>query len=190
MDTLYFISDLSGAWAWPIAVVFIAIILRKPIADLINRITSISHNETRIDLIPLVESRATAESAGSLQPGDTEGDGRSHESIAASPRAAIIEAWIRVQTAAEEMIQERDPSLRSLRPRSSGQVINFLRQSGIVDDNVATLLRELMTARNQAAHHMDLNVSVEDARSYVDVAEQVVAALGKERAEHINDRGI
>ena len=173
MDTLTFVSAILGSLAWPIAVAIMVIILKKPLVGLFERITSISHNQTRIDLVPLVESKATAESAGALSD-EPETDHLGRDSIAASPRAAIIEAWIEVEIAASNALQSIDSSARR---RSPGQTIHQLSRSDLIDPSLESLIKEMMSLRNQAAHLPDLNISSEDARSYVETAGQVSATL-------------
>ena len=46
MDVFMFLAAILNAVAWPIAVAFIAIVFRKPLIGLIERITRISHNRT------------------------------------------------------------------------------------------------------------------------------------------------
>ena len=181
MDVFSFVSDIVGSLSWPIAVALIVIFLRKPIIALLNRITRISHSQTRVDLAPLVVSRDRAESTGSLSPSNPVTDATARESIADSPRAAIIEAWIKVETAANEALQKKTGSnldaLSRIRPLSRGALIRLLREHELADERLDWLLRELMNLRNQAAHELNLDIDSEVALVYVESADRVAAEL-------------
>ena len=174
MDIFEFIPAILNALAWPIAVILIAIIFRKPFIGLIERITRISHNQTQIDIAPLLESNDAAEIAGSLSSEEPSSDSLVHHSIASSPRSAIIEAWLTVESAAFEAL-----SFRGIPPdrRSRARVIPLLRQQGLIDAALESVLHDLLRTRNEAAHQLDLSISPEAARVYVEIADRVSATL-------------
>ena len=174
MDYFTFVAAIFAAVAWPIAVALIAIVFRKPLIELIARITTISHNQTRIDMAPLEESSAAAEIAGSLTIDDSQSDSRADSTIASAPRAAIIEGWIRVESAAWEALARKRITPER---RSRSQMLHMLRDQKLLDPALLRLVRDLMMTRNRAAHESDLDISPEAARRYVDIADQVVATL-------------
>ena len=175
MAIFEFISAIFGALAWPIAVVIIAIIFRKPLVGLIERISRISHNQTHIDIEPLVASNDAAKIAGSLSSDeDLSSDNLARNSIESSPRAAIIEAWLTVETAAFEAL-----AFRGISPgrRFMAQMIPLLRQQGLLDAALEPVLRDLLGTRNEAAHQLHLAISPEAASVYVEIADRVAATL-------------
>ena len=175
MAIFEFISAIFGALAWPIAVVSIAIIFRKPLVGLIERISGISHNQTHIDIEPLVVSNDAAEIAGSLSSDeDLSSDNLARNSIESSPRAAIIEAWLTVEKAAFEAL-----AFRGLTPgrRFMAQMIPLLQQQGLLDAALEPVLRDLLRTRNEATHQLDLAISPEAASVYVEIADRVAATL-------------
>ena len=174
MDIFEFISAILDALAWPTAVVMIAFIFRKPFISLIDRVTRISHNQTQIDIAPLVASNDAAEIAGSLSSDDPTSDNLARDSIASSPRAAIIEAWLTVETAGFDAL-----SFVGIPPdrRSMGRMIPLLRQQGLLDAALETVLHDLLRTRNEAVHKLDLGISPEAARVYVEIADRVAATL-------------
>ena len=141
MDVFSFIAAILTAVAWPIAMVLIAIVFRKPLIGLIGRITRISHNQTRIDIAPLVESNDAAEIAGALSLEDLSSDNLARNSIASSPRSAIIESWLAVESAASEAL-----AFRGVVPdrRTRARIIPLLREQGLLDAALEPLLRDLL----------------------------------------------
>ena len=174
MDIFEFIPAILNALAWPMAVVLITIIFRKPFIDLIARITRISHNQTQIDIAPLVESNDAAEIAGSLSAENASAANPAHDSIASSPRSAIIEAWITVESAAFEAL-----SFKGIPPdrRTRARIIPLLRQQGLIDPALEPVLHDLLRTRNEAAHQWNLGISPEAARLYVEIADRVATTI-------------
>lgn len=167
METLSFIAALVEALAWPLAIVFLLFLFRSRISELVSRITRISHNGTRIDLAPLQElPTQTAESI--------EIDERAQDAITRDPRAAVIEAWIRLEWAARDILQELGVVGY---PKSPVQLIRTLQDRQLLQGSLYELLMELRQVRNMAAHELDMDIDAGYAREYVELTERAIASI-------------
>ncbi len=167
----------SLGWVgWPLVAGVALFILRGPITDLISRISQITYKDITVDFERLREIGREAQ----LDPLDkVEIDDRTVDSIEHYPRAAVIEAWIRLEWEAREILRgadERPP------PRTPRQMIQRLHREGLLQGNLFELLTELREIRNSAAHQLDVNIDPELAQEYVQLAELATTAI-QENAE-------
>ncbi len=171
MDGRSLLVYLVDALAWPIVALLIVAALmfffRKQIAELISRITRISHNGTSIDLRPLRDLQDETVETMAI-------DARTNDAIERDPRAAVIEAWLRVELAATDILKQSDVPVQ---PRSPMQAIRALNDRGLLFGNLYEMLTELRNVRNAAAHELDAPIDSDVARNYVELSEYVMAVL-------------
>jgi hypothetical protein len=129
-----------------------------------KRVQEIS-TEVRAELPP-------SPSAGQLPPSAS----RAAQLARVSPRAAVLDAWLQVESAALSAAHHlggerfRDRTL-------SYQAVRHLEQLDKLDRGVVSLLRELRGLRNEAAHAPDFALSEASALDYADAAERVASYL-------------
>lgn len=94
-----------------------------------------------------------------------------------STRVAIMEAWLEVEAAAIEVVS----SFWSMPPSDTFKNLprmgEYLLQCKVIDQKQLETFRRLQQLRNKAAHAQELNLSEDDARSYVELALKLAAHI-------------
>lgn len=117
------------------------------------------------------------------EAGEPSSEGVSFKSACASssymlsdPRSAVLDAWLRVEYAAQNLA-EKVASLSRKSLRNPRITIRAIAKAGAIDGYHISILDELRYLRNQAAHEVDFNPSREAVARYVDLAQEVENAL-------------
>ncbi len=175
MDALSAVVELVKALAWPVSVFAIILLLRKAIQGLIASIhegrvkykdleftfkRDLEQVQQSIKMLPqhpVPALRAPAE------PDITE----LMELAQMSPRAAVIEAWTRLEATATEFAQKHAPPDAPKQRRSSVMFLDVLRRDDAIPTAVVTAIQKLRDIRNRTVHTPDFQPSVDDAEKYV-----------------------
>lgn len=190
MDILSFIASLISSLTWPGTVILCVILLRKPIAELIPLMRNFRFKGLEIDFgRRLEELKAEADQAElpAIPPPTTEPatevspETDYWETIErlseVSPRAAITEAWRRVEWALDNYFrrlgQERPPSYQGM--------LRALRTQGRPIPAAMSLFQELRVLRNRAVHARDFDIDSQRAIEFAQLAERIVASLETEQ---------
>ena len=156
---------LADALAWPVFTAliagFVVWILRKPIIELLSRVSRVSYGSAIVDLAPL--EQLIDEQVETAAP-----DLRVSDAIRNDPRAAVIEAWLRFELAARNILESRDIH----RPvRSPLQVLEVLDRNELLPGNMYEMLDGLRRVRNSAAHDLNFSFDSSYASEYVRLLE-------------------
>ena len=162
--------------AWPVfAIIGLLIFIvnfKAALAGLIARITRISHRGISIDIGPLQELAEESVSQSSAE--QIEIDDLAENAIQTDPRTALIEAWLRFELAAREILENRGVSDRL---RSPFHIIRALRSQNLLVGNLVEVVMELLRLRNVAAHELNLDINSEDARYYVEAVGIAISSI-------------
>lgn len=90
-----------------------------------------------------------------------------------SPRAAILEAYLRVETAAAKVVADYAPQVRR------GPMHSMLQRVDAVPRYLVTAAAGLSRLRNEAAHAEDFSIPVESVREYAAAALDVSHGLNE-----------
>jgi len=179
MDVFEFVASLVRSLAWPVALVVVAIVYRRPIRKVLNRIA------TRVGAMTEVRAwkvrakfaeKATqvnqeiADEASSIDPPiehDDQTTGGFHDE---SPREIVMIAWVdfeqdlrRAAGLAQIPIDPRRGPAWELRP--------------YIPADIWKQMHELIELRNQAAHERPFSVSRESAIEYARAAAKLGAIM-------------
>jgi hypothetical protein len=182
MDTLTFISEIIKSLAWPIAVAFLVLMLRKPIAHLIPLLRKLKYKELEMEFseeIAELKAEATVPITSTGQPTITQTapPSRLLQLVNFSTRAAIMEAWLEVEVAATEVASSfwNQPSNDTF--RNYPNLGEYLLQCNVIDAKQLETFNKLKQLRNKAAHAEALNLSENDAKSYIELASALAAHI-------------
>lgn len=170
MDWLTFTVEMSKALGWPIATLVIFLVFKHPLLELLALIRKIKYKDIEVEIAKkeIVEIRELSASAVSGKIGEFPiGDLQYFKQLAdISPRAAITEAWSRV----ERLIYHaaKVPGMES-RPAgvSFSKILASLRESGAVEPSMLSVVEKLRAIRNKVVHFQSEALSAEDAMDYV-----------------------
>ena len=183
MDWLTFISNIVTATAWPLATLAIALLLRSPMSKAIGLISRVKFSEVEVEF----ERQLTAakEEASSELPTETfenvglpaSVDDHVIKLAGVSPRAAVLESWRQVESAALTAAENLLGAEKFKNKTMTFQAISTIERSTTVPERIVDLLRRLRSLRNQAAHSSEFSLSATSAIEYARLASQVVAYL-------------
>ncbi|MBT2498611.1 hypothetical protein J7E25_05845 [Agromyces sp. ISL-38] len=104
------------------------------------------------------------------RPESTPTDDIALELASIDPAAAVVTAFIRVERAAVNLLTAMGESV-------TRSPMVAVRKSERVDPYLKSLILDLSQLRNAAAHHREIDISMETARKYIDAANAAVREL-------------
>lgn len=174
-DWLGFISKMTEALAWPLAIVIIAIMFRRPLVRIFQKIRKLSYGDTSIEFeIEKAEEQLQDAIPQQLPEVDRPAiDTRFEQLLKISPEAAVTDAWKPIESELRRISDglgyDEKRSLRAL------SVLSRLVQQNLIRPEVADLVNELRNIRNLAAHSAD--VSPDTALRFYDMSAKVLKEL-------------
>ena len=171
MDGLTFTVGIVKALAWPLAVVVIALLFRKQLIDLLATIKRGKFGSAEIEFERGVK---TIEASASSTPATPPPDATIKEA-AFNPRAAVLEAWLRLEDQVIDLAMRRGLTNATARRYAHGALV-AVKQSGLLSPASLRLLDKLQDLRNWAVHYPDFSPDPEAVITYM----QSAAALGQE----------
>jgi hypothetical protein len=179
---LAFIASLVNSLAWPASVVVVVTVLRRPIGAALNRgIRRLRAGPVEVEFDQeLAEVRQELRQSPELAAAEVPAkDASLSEELArlaeVSPRAAVLEAFARIETRLVEVIEEA-----GAQPASAvgGQALARLaHRQGLISDETLSAVDGLSVLRNLAAHNPNDDIGVSRARDYIALADAVLFAL-------------
>lgn len=175
---LDFWSNLASSLAWPAVTLTLVLLFRANILFAFKNLKSLKWGDKEANFqTTLNEAEVTAMS---FDPVEVEVAERNKarlvelvDTAAISPVGAIISAWKDVDATARSLLAKAGVSNRYRAPTPS-RLVSILAKSELLPQSELKMLDELRVLRNQAAHATDNEISVEQARRYVRLADRLV----------------
>ncbi|OOE57993.1 hypothetical protein [Salinivibrio kushneri] len=179
MDALTFLSEIIRSLAWPVTVVVLVFVLRRPIVELIPLLRRLKYKELELEFSQQVsELKAEAEAISEAEAGEHEekeeraspSSSRILNLVSFSSRAAIMEAWLEVESAAIAVASSfwNQPPSDTL--KNYPKLGEYLLQCKVINEKQLDIFNKLRRLRNKAVHAEELELSEKDARAYVQLA--------------------
>lgn len=174
--------DLVKALAWPVAVIWLGYIFRNEIRMLLGRVSTLKYKdleakfEKDLTAAEEVAKKTIAEKTKNIS-GDDEPvypapyDTRYEQLLRISdesPRAALLEAWIEVESSLSEAAEKFD--IYNSRRAPARKVVIELINTGKYAKTILPLFEDLRTLRNEAAHAPQFVPSKRQTRRYLQMA--------------------
>ena len=173
MDTLTFITKLCEALGWPISSIALVVILRREIRLLLPTLRKLKAGPVEAEF---EQSTAVLTAELAILPRVKEATGREVELLASSssPRAAVLESWLRLESTANEALARKQEKLHgsgalSMRPSMKG-LAQALLTSGLLQENQIGLFKELLHLRNEVVHTLEFSPTIEAISRYIETA--------------------
>lgn len=167
------VTLLTGI-AWPIAIVWIAYLFKGELRSLLHRMSQLKYKDVEAKFeIGLAEAEAKVSSIGQSSPSlptrpEITSKLESLRRIAdVSPRAAIMEAWVLVEDAAEKSGFVQGSTIPRVNPHLF--VEELVRREKLPKGS-DSLLFQMRKLRNQAAHLPDFSLNQDEADRYLQLA--------------------
>ncbi|MEQ7767415.1 hypothetical protein [Xanthomonas hortorum] len=190
MDTLTFAAEVIKAVAWPASLLVLAFLLRKPLKELIPLLSRLRYKEVEIEFsreIAVLKAKSLSEqpsglpNAGVASPGLPKGlESKRLELLRMVPfstRVAVMEAWLEVEVAANEVASSFWSRAPSDIFRSDPTLGEYLFKCRVINRDDLETFKRLRHLRNSAAHAQEIHLSEGDAMSYVEVAMSLAAKI-------------
>jgi uncharacterized protein YutE (UPF0331/DUF86 family) len=182
LDWLTFIVELIKTLAWPLTVLAILILLRKPLIGLIPLLQRIKYKDFELEFgrqVREVRAEANEELPPPQKPKAMipQAPDPILELARVSPRAAVTEAWRQVEAAALDAAQRNNVPLQYREAVSPVRVIRALEKAEVVDPAPMAIFHDLRALRNQAAHAPEFALSTEAVIEYVELARRLIEYL-------------
>jgi len=109
MDFLTFLSNAISALSWPITILVLVFMLKEPISEIISLLRKLKYKELEMEFseqvskLKIVASESDM-SVNAITEVVQNEELRTLRLVTLSPRAAIMEAWIHVESAAMELV--------------------------------------------------------------------------------------
>lgn len=174
MSILEFISSVINSLAWPIAIIIILVFFRKYIIKIIPSIEKFKYKDFEVEFTKTMKelmdnSRADIESLPSKENEKSIiSEDKLFGLLEISPRSAIIESWLLVETAASNALQKKDPEMTKktymVAPLRLGQYLNKYQ---IINGNQLNTYNKLREIRNKAVHIGDAQFNLSEVSEYI-----------------------
>lgn len=176
MDWLAFIAAMADALAWPLVVVLLFWVLRRPLLALLPQVTRLRYKELEADFgraVAEVEAhvaQALPDSAAARLPAPDGREARLAALASVAPGAAVMEAWREVEAAAKRLIAREQLQPDYQVPTPYRLIEQILQHARLLETRHVKLFRELRLLRNKVAHAPDFDPTAEQAVEYVHAA--------------------
>lgn len=174
---------LIEALAWPVAVLIFAFSFRTELRKVLNRISKLKYKELEATFdkeLSQVENRTKlyvhAEDKILVEtPAEKSVYVQLLRIAEVSPRAAITEAWRKLESAVDQLAASMGMDAKS--PMSGVKAIRSLIQKEQVDSSLLEDYNRLRKLRNQAAHAEEFDISQTEAERYAALAIEIAGFL-------------
>lgn len=175
MDGFTFTTEILKAITWPLTIIALVILLKKPILDLFPLMKKLKYKDFELEFSQEIQALRSGtvgieHAAGidkTTKPLETS---KALDLVSYSTRAAIIEAWIELETAAVSTASSFWNQGSSDAFRNYSKLGDYLNQCGVLDDKQLVIFNKLRELRNKSAHAEELDLGENDARAYVELA--------------------
>ncbi len=182
MDWMTFVVELTKALAWPVAVVTVVILFRKPLYGLIPGLRKLKYKDLELEFSKGVEelrqeSQKALPTPEKVAPLIEEERSRYVRLAEISPRAAVLESWREVESSAIACIRRNKLAPEDMMLKGHSRIGHVLLHANLVDKEQFDVLHKLWSLRNLAAHADDFSFGIEDAKGYVESALRLASHL-------------
>lgn len=187
MDWQTFVVELVKALAWPVTVGVVTLALWKHIIPLFSRLRGVKYREVELSfeavLLQASEDavKALPRSAPGLAPITPETD-RLNRLLELSPRAAVLEAFVPIQTALASLARSHGVTVGRVGYYSASAIADALLATGVISESQRSLFAKLRRLRNAAAHAPEFTESADAVREYIGLSSGLAAAFRDQAA--------
>lgn len=175
-----YLVRIIEALAWPGVALIALFVLRGPIADLIPMLQRLKYKDLELeferDLDKLREEARDARSKTTLPPSDesvvADLDYYLQQVRESSPRNAVIEAWLGLESSAVSTATHFKLMPEQARVTASS-ALKALVTAGVLSDNDMRIINELRLLRNKAVHELSASISEYEAAKFLEISRDV-----------------
>lgn len=178
MDWLQFTAAVVSSLAWPATLLVLVLLLRRPIVELIPALRKLKLKEFEIEFREKISDSKPSTSKG-VQFANEQIENEKipflkpisyyYDLAQVSPRAALMEVWMEVETAASDVYYRHFKGTQV--HATPSQIFNFFLSKNWISNMDFIRAKNLQELRNKAAHQIDISeISSDLINSYIDSA--------------------
>jgi len=172
--------EIVKALAWPVAAIWIGYIFRAEVRQLLGRVSTFKYKDVEASFEKsLMEAEQSAKNIENPKVEETDLELTQKDQLLriaeVSPRAAVVEAWTIIETAAMKNGLSIGSAVKHTSPK---MILDHLKSSGKFSDESLELINRLRQIRNKASHLPDFAVTQTEAERYLDLAVKSAAVIG------------
>jgi len=184
MDWKTFFVNIIDAVAWPILIWMLIYKFKSELMSFFYRIKKIKYKDNEIELFEkeLEELEETSSHNVKLSNIDENMNEKYNFLIKLaniSPRSAIIESFIVLESAINKTIAKLDLPLDKYKRKSPMHNIEILKENNIITKEQYYQLQKLRALRNQASHLEDFELKDMPIEAYIDIALTLANSIEK-----------
>jgi hypothetical protein len=190
MNWLQFFASVAGSFAWPITVVALVVLLRKPVARVLLTLTKLKYKDLELnfgrELKELEQQARTIEVQPTPAPVLPAPDvGRPDLLVEAErlaqefPEPAVAVGWQAVEHELASAVVRRSIAQEYPRRNSAGKNADLLLKHGAVDEQTIELLKRMRNLRNMAVHPETgpVRITTDEAIEFIALSRGIVEKL-------------
>jgi uncharacterized protein YutE (UPF0331/DUF86 family) len=186
MDWKTFFSQTIDALAWPAVTVFVVVLLRDKLTDLLLRLKKLKHKETEIEFAEGISELIQEREAQGIEGEELARNNEYQNQFDflsrladISPRSAVLESFCIVESAAAKKAAKLYPDLENRYARSPLHLQKMLKGE-VLSKNEFRQFDQLRKLRNEAAHDEEFDVRGMPIEAYIDIALSMASRLESE----------
>lgn len=193
-DLFNFISSIVSSVSWPLSIVIVAALLKKPLSMLVARIGKLKYGDLEAefsksleevnDILPKTLVKTALKISGSAEVEVTFNRTISEETseiAKISPEAAIPYAWMKIENAISRKATNANITEASKLSGNATKIAAQLYENNVIEASTYSAIKVLGQLRNSVVHHgsdiKELNIVT--AFEYGKSAERLVDELNK-----------
>lgn len=176
MNGLEFLASIINSLAWPASLFGVIFLFRGKVAELIPYIGKLKYKEFELEfresMRELGAEAKELENVESQEPIEVPDEADQLYALAEiSPRAAILESWLRVESHAVMALRARDvASDEEMRKLTPMRLARLVESTNALSDEELKIFHKLRELRNRAVHLGDPELSAKDVVEYIDLS--------------------
>lgn len=183
MGWLQFMASVVGSLAWPATLIAAFFILKNYLPAIFPFVERLKYKDFEVEFRKSVQELAEKSQTALPEPDDEQGAAprnRLYALAELSPRSAILEAWLQVETAAAETLQAKGPDLTSkVQMPSSLRLGEMLNRREIINGAQREIFNRLRELRNKAVHIGEATFHPSEVTEYIDLASSLASQIRK-----------
>ena len=185
MDWLTFFSSAINSLAWPATLIVLLILIRKQLPQIAKSLRRLKYKDIEVEFgetakaianeVKAIVPAAQAENKIAGQEKD-EVKARLEAIAELAPRAAILESWLQVETAAADVIRQNNLGASTIYPGPM-RLRDSLFKGGILNNRQIAIFEKLRTLRNEAVHVPEAEFTKAAVSNYIESAIAIASYL-------------
>jgi hypothetical protein len=188
MDWLTFISKVVEATAWPVVACVCFFALKEQLLRLFPFLRRLKYKEFEAEFgegVREVSEKLTASATPPTAPTTPEAIAASENTrdhfvrlAEAAPRAAVLEAWLQVEHAAQRLIRSHGVAeRRPLRMVGPTIIRDYLDKTNALTPEQRESFNKLRQLRNKVVHFAEVSLPLDEVIEYIDLALSLAGQL-------------